>query len=81
MIEPKGEIIVGILGQWASGKSTAARTLIRHLGGEGEVVFITDRELFASQAANHILELEDSEVTSSIEDDGRQRLEGKKATV
>ena len=81
MIEPKGKIIVGILGQWASGKSAGARTLIRYLGGEGEVVFITDRELFASQAVNHILDLEDSKVMSSIEDDGRQRLDGEHATV
>jgi hypothetical protein len=81
MIELEGEIIVGILGQWASGKSAAARTLIRYLGGEGEVAFINDRELFAGQAVNHILELEDSKVTFSIEDDGRQRLEGEHATV
>jgi hypothetical protein len=69
------------LGQWASGKTEAARTLIRHLGGEGEVVFITDRVLFASQVVNHILELEDSRVVVSIEDDGRQRLDGEHATV
>jgi hypothetical protein len=81
MIALKGEIIVGILGQWASGKSTAARTLIKYLGGRGEVVFINDQELFARQAVNHILELEDSKVTFSIEDDGRQRLDGEHATV
>jgi hypothetical protein len=81
MIELEGGIIVGILGQWASGKSAAARTLTRYLGGEGEVAFITDRDLFAGQAVNHILELDDSEVTFSIEDDGRQRLEGEHATV
>jgi uridine kinase len=46
MIDHKGDIVVGVLGQWASGKSTAARTLIRYLGGEGKVTFITDRELF-----------------------------------
>jgi dephospho-CoA kinase len=33
MIEFNREIIVGVLGQWASGKTEAARTLIRHLGG------------------------------------------------
>ena len=80
MIESTGEIIVGILGQWASGKTAAAETLIRYLGGEGKVAFITDRELFASQAVNHILEL-DSKVTLSIEDDGRQRLDGEHATI
>jgi hypothetical protein len=81
MIEPKGEIIVGILGQWASGKSAAARTLIRYLGGEGETAFITDRDQFAGQAVNHILESDDSKVRFSIEDDGRQRLDGEHATV
>ena len=67
MIKYDGGFIVGVLGQWASGKTEAARTLIRHLGGEGEVVFITDRVLFASQVANHILELEDSRVMVGIE--------------
>jgi ABC-type oligopeptide transport system ATPase subunit len=81
MIEVKEEIIVGVLGQWASGKSTVARTLIRYLGGEGEVVFIADAVLFAGQAVNHILELDDSEVRVGIEDDGRRRLEGEHATV
>jgi len=81
MIEPEGGIIVGVLGQWASGKSAAARTLVGYLGGEGRVLFLTDRALFAGQAVNHILELEDSQVRSSIEDDGRQRLDGECATV
>ena len=81
MVELKSEIIVGVLGQWASGKSTAAGTLVRHLGGEGEVVFINDREIFAGQAVNHILELEDSKVRLCIEDDGRQRIDGQHATV
>ncbi len=81
MIEPEGGIVVGVLGQWSSGKTEAARTLVRHLGGEGEVVFLTDRVLFVSQVANHILELEDSKVVVSIEDDGSQRLDGELATV
>jgi len=81
MIELEGEIIVGILGQSASGKTAAARALVRHLGGEGKVVFLSDRVLFASQAVNHILELEDSKVVVSIEDDGRQRLDGELATI
>ena len=81
MIELEGGIIVGILGQWASGKSTAARTLVGYLGGEGKVVFINDQHLFAGQVVNHILELEASKVVSSIEDDGRQRLDGEHATI
>ncbi len=81
MIEPQGDIVVGILGQWASGKSTAARTLVEYLGGQGEVVFLTDALLLARQAARHILELDDSKVIVSIEDDGRQRLEGEHAMV
>jgi hypothetical protein len=80
MIE-SAQVIVGVLGQWASGKSTAARTLVGYLGGEGKVVFINDQELVASQAVNHILELEDSKVRLSIEDDGIQRLDGEHVTV
>ncbi len=80
MTELQG-VIVGILGQWASGKTAAAKTLVRHLGGEGQVTFITDRVLFASQVANHILELEKSKVVVSLDDDGRQRLAGELATV
>jgi hypothetical protein len=81
MMEARGGIIVGVLGQWASGKSTAARTLVRYLGGDDEVVFITDRDLFAAQAVKHILELGDSKVTVTIEDDGRQRVHGERAWV
>ena len=81
MIDPDRGIIAGVLGQWASGKTEAARTLIRHLGGESKVVFLTDRVLFASQVVDHILELEDSKVVVSVEEDGRQRLDGELATV
>lgn len=77
----EGEIIVGVLGQWASGKSTAASTLVNYLGGKDEVIFLTDRILVAHQVVNHILELEASKVKRSIEDDGRQRLEGELAVV
>lgn len=76
-----GDIIVGILGQWASGKSSAARTLVDHLGGEGKVTFITDRALLSQQTINHVLETADPKVKSSQEDDGRKRLDGKLATV
>ena len=81
MIEPEGRFIFGILGQWASGKSTAARTLVGYLGGEGKGVFINDQHLFAGQVVNHILELGASKVVSTIEDDGRQRLDGERATI
>ncbi len=81
MAEPRGEIVVGILGQWASGKSTAAKTLISYLGGENEVVFIADRELLAGLAVNHILELEDSKVRHFIEEDGRQLVAGELSIV
>jgi len=77
----KGSIVVGVLGQWASGKSAAAETLVRYLGGKGEVVFITDRDLFVRQAVDYILGLEASKVMASIEHDGRQRLQGERATV
>jgi hypothetical protein len=81
MMAHEGAIMVGVLGQWASGKTEAARTLISHLGGESEVTFITDRELFTAQAVRHILELPDSRVTVSYEGDGGRRLEGEHATV
>ena len=81
MVDLDREIIVGVLGQWASGKSTAAKTLIRYLGGENEVVFINDQVLLYNLAVNHILELEDSSVKLRIEDDGRQLLEGEHASV
>lgn len=80
-MEPSGEILVGILGQWASGKSTASKTLIEYLGGEDEVVFINDQILLIGQAVKYILELEDSKVVLSREDDGRQRLDSELATV
>jgi hypothetical protein len=81
MVDQKGEIVVGILGQWASGKSAAAETLVRYLGGEGNVTFITDRELLARQAVNYILELEASQIKRNIDNEGRQRFEGELATV
>jgi len=81
MIASRRQVIVGVLGQWASGKSTAAKTLIRHLGGEGKVVFLNDVVFFASQAVNHVLKLEESQVARCVEEDGRQRLEGEHATV
>jgi hypothetical protein len=76
-----GEIVVGILGQWASGKSSAAKTLISYLGGEDEVIFITDREILAGLAVNYILELEDTGVKFSIDNDGTQRIEGELVTI
>lgn len=81
MIEERGAIIVGILGQWASGKSTAARVLVRYLGGEDEVVFLNDAVFFAGEAIKHILEAEPSKVKLSAEEDGRRTLEGEHATV
>jgi hypothetical protein len=81
MGESYAGVVVGVLGQWASGKTEAARTLIRHLGGEGEVVFLTDRALFASQAIKHVLEHRDSEVVVHIEDDGRQRFDCEPVTI
>lgn len=80
MMAPKEGIIVGVLGQWSSGKSTAAKTLVSHLGGEDEVVFINDAVLFASQAVNHLRQM-DSQVAVSVEDDGRRRLEGECARI
>ncbi len=55
--------------------------LIEYLGGEGKVVFIHDQELLINQAVNHFLDLDDSKVKFSIEDDGRQRLDDEHASV
>ena len=74
------EVIIGVLGQWASGKSTAARTLVDHLGGPDEVIFITDRVLLGQHVVNHVLQSEKSEVTRTIEADGSLRLAGPLAT-
>ena len=81
MIENKGEIIVGILGQWASGKTAAARTIITYLGGADTVEFLNDQELIAAQAIKHIQELEESDVILSIEDDGTRRYAGGQVAV
>jgi hypothetical protein len=81
MKENSGEIIVGVLGQWASGKSTAAKTLVRYLGGEGKTRFITDREFVVSQAVNLILGPDYSEAVISTEQDGRQRFDSEFGTV
>ena len=79
MADTEGGIVVGILGQWASGKTEAARTLIRHLGGEGKVVFLTDRDLLVEQARGYFLGLDDSEITTTLEPDGMRRLQGEHA--
>jgi hypothetical protein len=81
MAQSEGGIIVAVLGQWASGKTEAARTLIRHLGGKDNVVFLTDRVLFARQVIDHLLELDDSKVAVRLEEDGRRRFEGELAIV
>lgn len=76
-----GDVIVGVLGQWASGKSTAVSTLVEHLGGEGEVVILNDAAFFGEQAINHVLEQRESTAKLTIEDDGSQRWEGECATI
>jgi hypothetical protein len=81
MVEPKSEIIIGILGQWASGKSTAAKILVNYLGGKEEVIFLNDQDFLIRQAVNHIVEREYAKVKYSIEEDGRQRFESGFATV
>jgi hypothetical protein len=80
MTEPLAGLVVGVLGQWASGKSEAARTLIHHLGGAGHVEFITDRGLWVSLFLKHVLEREDSEFEVSVDEDGRQRVDCDLAT-
>jgi hypothetical protein len=74
-------LVVGVLGQWASGKTEAARTLIRHLGGRDEVTFLSDRVLWISYLIQHVRALDDSEVSVSLEADERQRLDSELVTV
>ena len=81
MAETEGGIVIGVLGQWASGKTEAARTLIRHLGGEGNVVFLTDRDLLVEQALDYFSGLDDSEITIILEPDGRRRLQAEHAAA
>ncbi|NIV37634.1 MAG: hypothetical protein GWN58_51910 [Anaerolineae bacterium] len=81
MGEPGCEITVGILGQWASGKTEAARTLIGHLGGPGKVTFLSDRELFFRQAHEYFLGLDESQVTTVLEADGSRRLQSEQAAL
>ena len=81
MSEPGCEITVGILGQWASGKTEAARTLIGHLGGPGKVTFLSDRELFFRQAHEYFLGLNESQVTTVLEADGSRRLQSEQAAL
>jgi hypothetical protein len=80
-MELKGQIVVGVLGQWASGKSTAAGTLVSYLGGEDNVVFLNDQQILKVQVVNYLLELGASRIVSGVEEDGRRRLSGERATV
>jgi hypothetical protein len=73
-------VVVGVLGQWASGKSTAARTLVDHLGGDDEVIFLTDRVLLGQHVVKYVLRREESEVKRAIEADGSRRFAGPLAT-
>ena len=75
MSDDKPNIMVGILGQWASGKSTAARIRVEFLGGEDEVVFLIDRSLIAGLALEHALEGDSTRVRRIFEEDGLQRIE------
>lgn len=81
MADMDSGIIVGVLGQWASGKSTAADTLVSYLGGEEEVIFITDRKIVAGLAMRHILEFEVTKLKRTIGDDGRECYEGDWAKI
>lgn len=69
-------VAVGVLGQWASGKSTAAKVLVDHLGGEGEVIFLSDRTLMAAQATEYIRRLPETQLTRRTDRAGSLLLEG-----
>jgi len=75
------DAVVGVLGQWASGKSTAAKILVEHLGGQDGVVFLTDRELLAGMALRHVLEADQGGIERSPDAAGGVWLEGELAKV
>lgn len=81
MVNPGEEIIVGVMGQWGSGKSTASAALVEHLGGPDQVVFITDRELLARQAVDYIKGLDETKARRIITPGGTIKLEGDLAAV
>jgi len=81
MVNPGEEIMVGVMGQWGSGKSTASAALVERLGGPDQVVFITDRELLAGQAVDYIRGLDETEARRIITPDGTIKLEGDLAAV
>lgn len=72
--------VVGVLGQWASGKSEAARTLIKHMGGPDSVTFITDRGLWVSLFLKHVLQQEGLDFQVTVDEEGRQRVDCELAT-
>jgi len=81
MSAPEGEVIVGVLGQWASGKSTAARILIDYLGGDDQVVFLNDQVAVTAKVVNYVLGLEKCQVSSATAEGGMVRLGDDRAGV
>jgi hypothetical protein len=77
----ENRVVVGVLGQWASGKSTAAKTLVDHLGGEDQVIFLTDRKLLGAQVAEYIRQLPEVQLTRQVDADGNRQLSGPLMTV
>jgi hypothetical protein len=69
-------VVVGVLGQWASGKTTAAKTMVDHLGGPEEVIFLTDRKLLGAQVTDYIRQLPEMDLTRTVDDVGCQKLAG-----
>ncbi len=74
-------VVVGVLGQWASGKSTAAKILVDHLGGREQVIFLDDRKLVAAQAVEYIRRLPEAQLKRSVDADGLRIIEGPLMTV
>jgi len=74
-------VVVGVLGQWASGKSTAAKTLVKHLGGPDQVIFINDRKLLGAQVTDYIRRLPEAQLRRSVDAAGVRKLEGPLMTV
>jgi hypothetical protein len=77
----EGQIIVGVLGQWASGKSTAARILIDYLGGDDQVVFLNDQVAVTTQVVSYVLGLGKGPVSSVAIEGGLVRWGDERAGV
>ena len=74
-------VVVGVLGECASDKSTAARILVDHLGGPDQVIFLDDRSLVAAHAVEHVRQLPETQLERSVDAAGLNKISGPLMTV